>query len=93
MTTISLTVKLVDGDQLLNADALALLFGVDAALIKAYGRNNITDGHVTFPPEWIKRGKRRAREALAHNGSNAMLDSLQYWARKDHGAELRVLYE
>jgi hypothetical protein len=75
--TITLTVKLVDAEHLLDCDGLALLFGVGAELIRAYGRKNTSEGNATFPPEWTKRGQRRAKEAMEHTGSSAMLDGLR----------------
>lgn len=73
---------------MLSPDALGLLFGIDVELIKAHAKHNTRNGHITVPAEWIKAGRRRASEAAAATGSRDMLDSLRYWAKRDHGAQI-----
>lgn len=92
MTTpnLTVTVKVINGEPMLDAQCMALAFGVEIADIKALP---VVDGCSRIPREWARRGKRRAQEAMAHTGSEFILDVLAYWARKDHGAELRVIYE
>lgn len=90
MNTITVTIKNIDGEPMVDAEGMALMFGVDPAAARALP---VVNGGSHIPREWIKRGRRRAREAMAHNGSGAMLDALEYWARKDHGAALTVVYE
>lgn len=88
--TITITVKDVDGEPMLDSQCMALLFGVEVAAVNALP---FRDGQSAIPSMWIKRGRRRTREAQAHTGSTAMLDALEYWAAKDHGALLTVVYE
>jgi hypothetical protein len=78
------------GEPMLDAIAMSLLFGVELADIHALPG---LPGGSPIPREWIQRGRRRAAEARAHTGSSGLLDSRGYWARKDHGAELAVVYE
>ena len=88
--TYTVCVKTIDGEQMLDPQGMALLFGVEADAVRAMPVKN---GAMAIPREWIKRGRRRAKEVLAHTGSDAMLDSLHYWAAKDYGATLKVIYE
>ncbi|OBA66048.1 hypothetical protein A5633_03010 [Mycolicibacterium elephantis] len=88
--TLTVRVKCHDGDVLLPAEAMALLLGVPALLIE---QHRVDNGVMSLPDEWIRQGRRRASEAKAHTGSDAMLDSLKYWARKDHNAQLEIVYE
>ncbi|MCQ4364561.1 hypothetical protein KQR54_26130 [Mycobacterium gordonae] len=87
---ITIHVRQIDGDILLDSQALTLAFGVDVAAVKALP---VVDGVSRIPREWARRGKRRAAEASAHTGSEALLDALRYWARRDHNADLQVIYE
>lgn len=87
---ITIRVRETDGDVLLDSQALAIAFGVEVTAVRALP---IVDGASRIPREWARRGKRRAREAMAHTGSDALLDALRYWARQDHDAELFVVYE
>ncbi|BDB44554.1 MULTISPECIES: hypothetical protein [Mycobacterium] len=87
--TITIRVREIDGEPVLDAAAVELLFGVEQAAFTALP---LIDGRVRLPREWVRRGKRRAREAMAHTGSDTMTDCLRYWARKDHNAELQVVY-
>jgi hypothetical protein len=41
----------------------------------------------------VQRGRRRSSEAQAHTGSDFILDILEFWAQKDHGATLKVVYK
>lgn len=95
MTTQSLIIRVrkIDGEILIDSQAMALLFGVDAELISAHSKRKTVTGATKFPSAWIQQGRRRAREAMAHTGSEAMLDSLRYWAQRDYGAELEVVHQ
>lgn len=86
--TLTVTVRQIDGEPMLDAQCMSLAFGVDIAEIKALP---IVDGQMRIPREWARRGKQRAKEAMAH-GSDGMLNCLRYWARRDHDAELQVMY-
>jgi hypothetical protein len=90
MTTITVHFTEINGEPMLDSAAMALLFGVELEAVRALP---MTNGTSPIPREWIKRGRRRASEAKAHTGSHALLDSLRYWARRDHGAEVEVVYQ
>jgi len=88
--TYTITITEVGGEPMLCSKALALMFGVDVAALRALP---IVAGSSTIPTEWIKRGRRRTREAAARVGSSAFEDVLGYWARQDYDAELEVVYQ
>lgn len=88
--SISITVRDISGELMLDSQAMALAFGVDESAVCALP---LVNGHMRIPREWARRGKRRAKEAMAHTGSDLILDVLRYWAREDHGAELEVVYQ
>lgn len=88
--TLIVRVRDIDGELMLDSQCMSLLFGVPLDAIQALPR---TAGASPIPTEWIRRGRRRAKEARAHTHSDAMLESLRYWAEKDHGATLAVVHE
>lgn len=91
MTANTLTVEIrdVDTEPLLDNNCMALLFGVTLEDINALPAS---DGVIHIPREWVQRGRRRSNEAQAHTGSDFILDILNYWAQKDHNAVLEVAY-
>lgn len=91
MTTATYTIRLteVDGEPMLDAAGMALMFGV---AIEDVHHLPFAGGASPIPREWLQRGRRRTREAAAHIGSAEFHDVLAYWARRDHGAELEVVY-
>ncbi|BBZ60139.1 hypothetical protein [Mycolicibacterium monacense] len=89
MSTLTVTLTDVDGEPMLDSEAMALLFGVRTEDVRALPTVN---GVSTIPREWVKRGRQRTREAMAHTGSDFIIDGLRYWARRDHNAELEVIY-
>lgn len=89
LNTVTITVTEVNGEPMLDSHALSLMFGVRTEEIQALP---VADGAKVIPREWIKRGRRRTREAAAHIGSAKFLDVLTFWARVDHNAELEVIY-
>jgi hypothetical protein len=59
-----------------------------------FSRRDTRNGHAPIPIEWIRSGRRRAKEAASRTGSNDMVSVLEYWAaRKDRGANLEIIYE
>lgn len=88
--TYRVTVTTINGEPMLDSAALALMFGVDAEALRALP---VVAGASTIPTMWIKRGRRRTREAAARVGSNSFEDVLRYWARQDYDAELEVVYQ
>ncbi|MBB2772334.1 UNVERIFIED_ORG: hypothetical protein GGE11_003259 [Mycolicibacterium obuense] len=87
--TITITITEISGEPMLDSAAMALMFGVRTEEIQALP---VIDGASPIPREWIKRGRRRTREAAARTGSNSFDDVIRYWARVDHNAELEVIY-
>ena len=79
-----------DDDGLLSHDAVALLCGVAREDVEKAFNSLSPEGiaMVDVPPEWLKSGRRRRGEAAARTGSNWVVDTLAYWARKDLGAEI-----
>jgi hypothetical protein len=92
MTSPTITIRIVnvDTEPMLDAQAMSLLFGVRLEEITAMP---IADGAMRIPDEWVRRSRRRYKEAMAANGSDFILDVLQHWAWKDHDADLKVVYE
>ncbi|OBI28187.1 hypothetical protein [Mycolicibacter sinensis] len=86
-TPIELT-RTINGEPMMSATAMGLLFAIDASTVEQYMKTNIVGGALRFPPEWIRAGKRRSKEAAAATGSNDVFDILAYWARRDLGAEV-----
>lgn len=72
---------------LLSPEAMSLLLGVTADKIRALPGTDI----MMLPAEWMKSGRRRAKEARAH-GHDDMVGAMTYWAEKDHGASLVIEY-
>ena len=88
-TTITVHITDVNGEPMMDGQGMALMFGVSLHDVNAL----VTDGDAAIPNEWVRQGKRRAKEALAHSGSNELIDYLQYWARQDHDADVEVIYK
>ena len=88
-TTVTVTLTEVDGELMLDPAGLALLFGVDIADVEHLPT---VQGTTPIPREWLKRGRQRAREAQAHTNDSDWLAVMTYWASKDHGAGLEVVY-
>lgn len=88
-TTTTYTVRItgMDSEPMMDCAGMVLLYGVTEAEIRAL----IATTTAPIPPEWIKRSRRRHKEAAAVTGSTDLDDTLAYWARKDHGAELDLV--
>jgi|GEM_PF-2699013 hypothetical protein len=86
----AIQVRQIDGEPMIDNNATALLLGVDAELISAHYRRS-GNGVNTLRDAWVQSARRRAREAMAHTGSESMLDALRYWAQRAHAAELEVV--
>jgi hypothetical protein len=85
----SLVVKVVDGEPMIDTTAMSLLFGIPETAIAAHFNGNT----LTLPAEWVRAGKRRAKEASARTGSDGLLPTLAYWAAEGYGATLEIVYE
>jgi hypothetical protein len=88
----TVTVTVVNGELLIDAAAMAVLCGVGEDLVSAHWRHSPSDAYVTFPPAWMRAGKRRAKEAVAHTGKDDLLSVLEYWVRQA-GSELEIVYD
>ncbi|OBF86972.1 hypothetical protein A5791_19815 [Mycobacterium sp. 852002-51163_SCH5372311] len=72
---------------------MALLWGVSPSeLVARITRSDGAWSPFDMPPQWMQRAKRRAAEARAHTGSNALEDVLRYWADKDCDADIEIVY-
>lgn len=81
--------RVTDGEPLLTATAMSLLLGVPVADLHNARRDD-TKGTMYLPNEWMKNGKRRTREAMAHTGDTDLISGLTYWAHQDHGASVEI---
>lgn len=86
-TTYTVTITDIDGEPKMDAAAMLLMSGHDIREL------DYRSGGASIPPEWIRDMKRRHREAAAHTGTTDLVEFLEYWARRDHGAELVVVTE
>lgn len=77
--------RLIDGEPMLGAAGMSLLFGVTEAEAKQL---RVDHGTTHLPADWIKRGRRRAKEAKRWGADESMLGALAYWAAKDLDAQL-----
>lgn len=75
----------IDGEMMIGPAGMSLLFGVtEAEAIEL----RVEHGTTHLPADWIKRGKRRAKEAKRWGADDSMLGALDYWAAKDLDAQL-----
>lgn len=77
--------RLIDGEPTIGPAGMSLLFGVTEAEAKQL---RVDHGTTHLPADWIKRGKRRAKEAKRWGSDDSMLGALDYWAAKDLGAQI-----
>ena len=85
--TIEVNIRYVNGEPMLDDVGTALLFGIQPEQLAGL----VADGPAALPAEWVKQGRRRAREAMSRTGTTAMVDAMAYWAGKDHGAKLVLM--
>lgn len=81
--------RVTDGEPLLTAKAMSLLLGVPVADLHGARRDH-TNNIMYLPNEWVKNGKRRTNEAMAHTGDTDLISGLTYWAYQDHGASIEI---
>jgi hypothetical protein len=82
----------VNGSQALGSEAIALLYGVDAEVVRAsidFDGPDQPDA-ADVPAEWRKAARRRWREASAVTGSDELLSVLGYWAQCDLGGGITI---
>jgi hypothetical protein len=70
----------VEGRDMWTSHGLALLTGHPADELEA--RFDPAVGLDSLPPDWMRDGQRRSREAQAHTDSINPLWAFQYWAGK-----------
>lgn len=69
------------GEPMLSIDAMGLLFGVTGDEIRESMREQgAPEKPWVIPPEWIKQGRRIARESMAATGSTSLKDSIDHLA-------------
>lgn len=91
MNAFTVTISGIDtAEPSLDAACMALLFGVTVADVHALPR---TPTGIRIPREWVKRCRRRTKEAAADTGDDFIISIMRYWARRDHNAELVVVEE
>ena len=87
---ITVRILVLDGEPLIDNQCRSLLLGVEVEALRGLP---VEKGSSSVPREWVKLGRRHAREAQSHTGSNAMIDSLRFdtlevaeaaiWAMRD----------
>jgi hypothetical protein len=90
--TVTIRIAEHNGEPMIDTAAMSLLFGIDEATIAAHW-DTMTGDMLTLPAEWVRNGKRRAKEASANAGVNDVVAMLSYWAMKDLGATLWIVRE
>jgi hypothetical protein len=82
----------INGSQALGSEAIALLYGVDAEVVRASVNFDGPDHHdvADIPADWMKAARRRWREASAVTGSDELLSVLGYWAQRDLGCSITL---
>lgn len=82
----------VDGCPVLGFPAIALLYGVDAEVVRTAINFDGQDqpDHTDIPAEWLGAARRRWREASAATGSDELLSVLGYWAQRDLGCGITI---
>lgn len=89
MTTMTIRVLVsTENGEMLPVEAMSLLLGVPAEEIRV---RKLFNSAMALPPDWLKSGRCRAKEAQAHGHTN-MAGAMNYRAKKDHGADLVIEY-
>ena len=78
----------------LGVEGLSILTGVteDELRLRSMLAEGDLDTRTWMLPEWWKAGRRRAREAMAATGSDALVNAIRYWAAREHGADVEFDY-
>lgn len=77
-----------DGDILLSARAMALIFGVsESQVLEQIGgtSRDTTAFKATVPARWLQNGRRRIREAFAAIGEDDLVGAIAYLERLEGG--------
>lgn len=73
--------RIIDGEPMISAAGMALLHGITVeALTAEMTRQRQRTGEFKMPTEWVRQGRRIAREAMAATGSTSMRDAIDYLA-------------
>lgn len=86
MTDHTILIETIDGEPMLSAEALSLLFGVPTEDITEFSKEHSNPHGTVFPKTWLQAARRRAREAAAATGENDILTVLGFWAARDRNA-------
>lgn len=72
-----------DGEPMLSAKGMAVLFGLPLDEIQEASRRAGTKEQLLIPADWMRRGRLRAKEAQAATGETDMHSALMYWYGKE----------
>lgn len=80
------------GQPTLGVEGLALLYGIPVDEIRRwYAVESNSDATEWMPLKLRKQARRRVREAVAATGIDSLQSALEYWAEKEHGAQIRLV--
>lgn len=86
---IVVTIRWMDGEPLLDAEGMALLYGATADEIRSHMTSDDHDP-TKLPLELRKQGRRRAREAMAHTSIDSVQSALEYWADREYDSDIQI---
>ena len=72
-----------DGEPMLSAKGMAVLFGLPLDEITEAGRRANSEEGWLIPEGWMRRGRLRSKEAQAATGGTDMDSVLAYWLDKE----------
>ncbi len=75
----------------MDAEGLSLLMGVPVEKIRTAMQAGPTP-FFAVPPQWERQGRRRAKEAAAA-GSRNIFEVMRFYARRERGARVEIVYE
>lgn len=75
--------EIQDGEPMISAKGMAVLFGLPLDEIHEASRRAGTSEQFLIPADWMRRGRLRAKEAQAATGETDMLSGLKYWFNKE----------
>ena len=77
------------GEPIVGVEGMALLYGVPVDELRSRATPGDFDT-TKLPLEIRKQGRRRTREAQAHTGIDSVQSALEYWADREHGADIKL---
>lgn len=72
-----------DGEMMLSATGMALLFGLSLEEVNEAARRACTEEGWLIPAEWMRRGRLRSKEAQAATGDEDLHSVLIYWLGRE----------